>query len=118
MPIHEDMFNRSKYGPDNKYLYEVDILLYNTDVIVAIEVKSTLRKDDIDEHVDRLKLMQQYPLKGTQGTKIIGAMAAMNAQQDVINYAIKHGFYVFVPNGASIGLANEADFKPRQWEIQ
>jgi hypothetical protein len=117
IPIYEATFNSTKLDKDKTYLYEVDILLHNTDVVVAIEVKSTLRKEDVDEHVERLKLMQQFPLKGTRGTQIIGAMAAMNAQKDVVAYAIKNGFYVILPDGSSVGLVNPNDFKPRKWEI-
>ena len=118
IPIYQDGFNLQKFGQDGEYLYEVDILLFNTDFIVAIEVKSTLRMDDINEHIERMELMQQYPLKGTRGTAIIGAIAAMNASSDIVRYAIKKGLYVIVPNGASVRVANQAGFQPRHWAIE
>lgn len=117
IPIYEESFNAKKLSPEKKFLYEVDILLYNTDFVVALEVKNTLRKEDIDEHIARLALMQQYPLKGTRGTKIIGAMAGMNVSNDVVHYTIKNGMYVITPNGAAVSVANDDTFKPRYWDI-
>ncbi|MDX2196147.1 MAG: hypothetical protein NW207_06995 [Cytophagales bacterium] len=35
-------------------LYEIDLLLVNTDYAVAVESKSKLKIDDVNDHLERL----------------------------------------------------------------
>ncbi|MCS7085372.1 MAG: hypothetical protein NZ534_04750 [Bacteroidia bacterium] len=96
---------------------EVDLLLVNGDSSVAIEVKNRLRKDDIDEHLERLSLMQKYPSRAFAQTRVYGAVAAMIADKSLIDYALKKGLYVIVPSGESVDLVQSPGFVPRYWDV-
>lgn len=43
---------------DENY-YEIDLLLINSKIAVAVEVKSSLSVDDVKEHLERLEKIQK-----------------------------------------------------------
>ncbi len=96
---------------------EVDLLLVDDEVSVAVEVKNRLRKDDVDDHIKRLDVLQQHPSRATAQTKLYGAIAAMIADKSLVEYALKKGLFVIVPSGESVELAAAPDFNPRFWEV-
>ena len=46
---------------DKKY-YEIDLLLINTQLAVAVEVKSSLSVSNVKEHMERLEKIQKGAL--------------------------------------------------------
>lgn len=46
---------------DGRFLYEVDILIYNEKYVVALEVKNILKTEDVDAHIEQMKKVQSYP---------------------------------------------------------
>ncbi len=95
--------------------YEIDLLLVNTEYAVAVECKSKLKIDDINEHLLRLDKIRNNPTKGLKDVKIIGAVAGMIVPKNVLDYAIKKGLFVFVPTGETVKIANEKSFKFKTW---
>jgi hypothetical protein len=100
------------------FLYEIDILLYNTLYAIAVEVKNHLKKDDVDDHLARLDKCISSPPRGTEGKILLGAVATMIVSQEVETYAKRKGFYVIKPSGKSVKIANDAHFKHREWPTQ
>jgi hypothetical protein len=98
------------------FLYEIDILLYNTIYAIVVEVKNQLKKDDVDEHLARLDKCIMSPPRGTEGKILLGAVATMIVSQEVETYAKRKGFYVIKPSGKSVKIANDASFKPKEWQ--
>ncbi len=96
---------------------EVDLLLVNDTVSVAVEVKNRLRKDDIDEHLQRLETMKKYPSRAFADTRLYGAIAAMVAEPSLVNYALKKGLCVIVPSGESVDMRVPPDYPKRYTEI-
>ncbi len=92
---------------------EVDLLLVNDTVSVAVEVKNRLRKDDIDEHLKRIAKMQKYPSRAFAETRLYGAIAAMIAAPSLIEYALKKGLAVIVPSGESVEMRVPDDYRSR-----
>ena len=92
---------------------EVDLLLVNDTVSVAVEVKNRLRRDDIDEHWERIAKMQKYPSKAFAETLLYGAMAAMIADPSLIEYALKKGLAVIVPSGEAVEMRVPDDYPSR-----
>jgi hypothetical protein len=92
---------------------EVDLLLVNDTVSVAVEVKNRLRKDDIDEHLERIAKMQKYPSKAFAETRLYGAMAAMIADPSLVEYALKKGLAVIVPSGEAVEMRVPDDYPSR-----
>lgn len=93
---------------------EIDILVVNTTQAIAIEVKSRLGQDDVDEHLERLakfkRLIPRY-----QPFQILGAVAAMVIPNDVARYAYRQGLFVIAQSGDDLKILNDAKFRPRVW---
>ena len=93
---------------------QIDILVVNTTQAIAIEVKSKLRQDDVDEHLERLgkfkRLLPRY-----QGFNILGAVAAMVIPSDVASYAYRRGLFVIAQSGEDLAILNDEKFKPKIW---
>ena len=47
---------------DEKY-YEIDLLLINSEVAVAVEIKSSLSVEDVKEHLERLDKIRKVQPK-------------------------------------------------------
>jgi len=86
---------------DGKHEMEVDIILCNTTEAVAVEVKNTLRKDDIDRFRGQLAHFKEifHPFAPY---KVYAAIAAVNIDRGLIKYALKQGFYVIVCSGEGV----------------
>ena len=93
---------------------EIDLLVVNDLDTVAIECKSNLSIDDVNEHLERLaKIKRMIPRY--KAHRILGAVAGMVIPDNVAAYAIKKGLYVIAQNGGHLDLANPAVFVPKTW---
>jgi hypothetical protein len=98
---------------------DIDILLTNTDCAIVVEVKRILKKRDVDEHLERMELVRQYPpeyLVNPGGKKLLGAVAGGTVDRAVREYAQECGLFVLELAGESVRLARSPDgFMPREW---
>jgi hypothetical protein len=78
---------------------EVDILLENGDYVLAVEVKTTLTIEYIQDHIKRLEFLRDYADKRQDRRKYQGAVAGGVISDQVRDYALKSGFYVIEPSG-------------------
>ena len=94
---------------------EIDILGVNGMKVVAVECKSRLSKDDVDEMGDRLtKFKQAFP-KYAQYI-LYGAVAGIEINEGVDIYAYRKGLFVIRTNGESVEIANDDKFQPLAWD--
>ena len=93
---------------------EIDLLVVNSDEAIAIEVKSKLDQDDVDEHLERLAKFKQL-LPRYQPLKILGAVAAMVVPDQIANYAYRKGLFVIAQSGDDLMILNDAKFRPNTW---
>jgi hypothetical protein len=105
------------YDEKNFIKTDIDILLSDTEWVMAVEVKRALdKKDEVDEHVKRMSLIRKYPPAETKGKKLIGAMAGGVVDSDVRDYAHKAGFFVLELTGESVTLIKPPEnFKAKEW---
>jgi hypothetical protein len=107
------------YDETNRVRSDIDILLSNTDKIMAVEVKHELDKEKyVDEHLKRMELIRTYPpvLVEMENKQLFGAMAGGLVTGDVMRCAYEAGFYVLELTGESVHLVPPpAGFKPRRW---
>jgi len=100
---------RKNYGERR---WEFDILAVNGAEVVVVEVKTTLRADDIACFVQRLhefpELMTEYAER-----RIYGAVAYLRADGSVTAHAGRQGLYVIRATGSSASIVNAAGFTPR-----
>jgi hypothetical protein len=93
---------------------EIDLLVVNDKDTVAIECKSNLSIDDVNEHLERLEKIKRL-IPRYQDNRILGAVAGMVIPENVAAYAIRKGLYVIGQNGEHLELANESTFTPKTW---
>ena len=94
--------------------FEIDLLVVNNQDVVAIECKSNLSIDDVNEHLERLEKIKRF-LPDHVNKRISGALAGMVIPANVASYAIKKGLYVIGQNGEHLELRNEKSFTAKTW---
>ncbi|MDR0685821.1 MAG: hypothetical protein LBF83_11950 [Spirochaetaceae bacterium] len=100
-------------GEGNIYT-EIDGLLENGKQAVAVEVKTTLRRRDIDEHLERMEKVRKYAGEHGDNREFFGAMAAPIIGWDVKDYALSKGFFVIEPLGEDVKVTKPPS-APRSW---
>ena len=103
------------YNEKNKAISEIDILLSNTEWVMAVEVKREVKEYDIDRHLKRMQWIWDYPPAETKGKKLLGAIAGGEIAPDMADLAHQSGFFVLVLKGESTDLISPDDFKPKIW---
>ncbi len=118
IPVHAITNHFTHRDNKNEYAYQVDILIYNSKYVVAIEVKNTLKKDHVDEHLERMTKMQEFPLPDTKGKILLSAVAGMIVGEGVDKYAENKGLFVLKPSGDTVKIVNDRKtFKPKEWAV-
>jgi hypothetical protein len=95
-------------------LAEVDILLENGDIVIAVEVKAKPDVKDIDEHVKRMETLRRADCHNDR-RKYQGAVAGAIMIKEVKQYAPQAGFYVIEQSGDTVKIDIPRDFRPREW---
>ena len=107
---------RYKFYDGKRVIAEADYLLENGKYIMAVEVKTKLTEEDINDHIQRIAIIRQHKDAHGDKRKIIGAVAGGIGSDSVLAYAQKNGFYVLVQSGESVMIANLPNgFKAREW---
>ncbi len=93
---------------------EIDILAVNGEYAVLIEVKSTLKADDVRDHIKQLgKFKTFFPEYADR--KVVGAVAGIVIDGDADKFAYKRGLFVLVQSGELVEIANDEEFRPKLW---
>jgi hypothetical protein len=105
---HIDKFERYT----KKLSGEYDIVLFNGDYMIVIEVKYRLHPSDVTDFygrklVDFRVLFPEYAQK-----KVLGCVAALSISKESRDLALQNGLLVLTQNGDSIKLMNNKNFKP------
>ena len=99
-------------GRRNGEHYEFDILAINGEEVVVVEVKTTLRSEDVTHFLEKLARFTEYePV--WKGKKIFGAVAYLKADASVQAYAERQGLFVVRSTGNSASIVNDEEFVPR-----
>ncbi|MDX2190565.1 MAG: DUF3782 domain-containing protein [Bacteroidota bacterium] len=118
IPVHAITNHYVQKDLQNEFIYEVDILIYNSQFAIAIEVKNTLRAEHIDEHLKRIEKIQKHPMVGLEGKTLLGGVAGMIVGEGVDKYAEKNGLFVLKPSGDTVKIINDKKtFKPKKWRV-
>ena len=99
-------------GRRNGEHYEFDILAENGEEVVVVEVKTTLRAEDVGQFLEKLGRFTVYA-PGYRGKKIYGAVAYLKTDASVVAHAERQGLFVIRATGNSASIVNDADFRPR-----
>ena len=94
---------------------ELDLLLENGEVAVAIEIKAKAKQADVDEHLERIEILRRRADRQHDSRKFQGAIAGAIMNDAVRDYAHRKGLYVIVQTGDTVKIDIPEDFKPREW---
>ena len=84
------------------------------DIVIAVEVKTTLDESKVDRWVEKLKEFYKF-FDEYKDYRLIGVIGGMKLSKGVVRYAEGKGLYVLTPSGNAVKLANKPKFKPRIW---
>ena len=91
---------------------EADVLLINGDTVVAIEVKSKCKTEDIEDHEDRMsRFKEAFPQYADK--KVLGGVAALVFDSNCHRYAFKRGLFVLKPIEGVAQILNNEGFRPK-----
>jgi hypothetical protein len=105
------------YDDNNRLRTDIDILLSNTTLCMAVEVKRWLEtKDHVDDNIKRMQLIRQFPPAEVKGKKLLGAIVGAVVTPEAREYAEQNGFFVLELTGYDIRLLEPPkDFQPKEW---
>jgi hypothetical protein len=96
-------FNRiASYSYAAGIYAQIDGMLENGSQAIAVEVKTTLRQADIDDHLVRMEKIRKYADEHGDKRQFMGAMATFNTDENAKNYALKKGLFVIEPSGEDV----------------
>jgi hypothetical protein len=90
---------------------EIDIVAVNGSELVAVECKSRLSKDDVNDFLARL---QRFKVAFPQFRefRIYGAVAGIEIDHGIDAYAYRQGLFVIKQSGETVKIVNDAQFQP------
>lgn len=91
---------------------EVDILAIDGEYAVLIEAKSTLKTDDVREHMERLDRFKSFFPEYTE-RKVIGAVGGIVIEESADKYAYRNGLFVIGESGDAAVILNDKNFQPK-----
>ena len=115
-------FSSTKLG-----LYgEFDLTLVDSDIIILIEVKTTLETADVRKHLKKIEeyrnhiatdgFVQPHVRHLLPNTRFIGAVAGAVVTDEAKDFALENGLYVIVQSGEAVEIVQTPEgFKAKEW---
>ena len=112
IPVHK-VLQRVQAEYDGRTM-EIDILVVNEGYVVLVEVKSTLKVDDVRDHLDRLAQFREF-FPEYADRKILGAVAGIVIEEQADRFAYRQGLFVIGQTGDTVRILNDPQFQPKTW---
>jgi hypothetical protein len=96
-------------------LAEVDMLLVNGTIAMAVETKTAMTIGDVAKHENRMELLRREPNSLFANRTLYGAMAGVKMSEKTRQYAIGKGFFVIELTGNTIKIDMPEGFTPKTW---
>jgi hypothetical protein len=109
-----DKITTVRWAVDGSIYTEIDGLLENGDQAMVVEVKTTLRQEDIDDHLERMEKVRKYADDHGDKRQFLGAIAATITDENSKRYALKKGFFVIEPSGEDVKVTKPVS-GPKVW---
>lgn len=93
---------------------EIDILAINGEYAVLIEAKSTLKIEDIKEHIKRLTDFKEF-FPEYKDKKVLGVVGGIVIEENSDIFAYKQGLFVIAESGETVKILNDKNFLPKAW---
>ena len=101
--------HEGSFGEEN---YEVDIIAVNGQEVVVVEVKTTLRLENVNDFIKKLGFFKKW-FQEYADRKVYGAVAYLKANEGSSQRAMKEGLFVIRAAGSSASIVNKQNFKPK-----
>lgn len=106
--------HQRREGRRNGEHFEFDIVAVNRRDVVVVEVKTTLRSEDVTRFLSKLSKFTDFA-REYRGKRILGAVAYLKSDSAVTTYAERKGLFVIRATGSSACIVNAEDFEPRSF---
>ena len=83
----------------------------DTTQAMAVEVKTTLKRDEVDYHVERMGKIRRHADLHDDKRQYFGAMAASVVDDQTRRYALNRGFYLIEPSGEDVMIVEPGEVK-------
>jgi len=94
--------------------FEFDIIAHDGAELVVVEVKTTLKPQDVEDFVARLRQMKHW-IPRYANNRIYGAMAWLTADAGAERMVENRGLFSIRATGHSAAIQNAPTFTPRAW---
>ena len=101
--------------PQGRVLTEIDLLLENGEIIMAVEKKVKPEVKHIEQHIKRLEILREHRNKLNDKRKVQGAIAGAIFGIEEKKAVIEAGLYVIEQSGDTMKIDVPQDFVPREW---
>ncbi len=91
---------------------EYDIILYNTNKVLIIEVKYNFKEKYLSQFYKNLKNFKLL-FPEHKNCELYGAVAGLSFEKSTLEEAKKYGFYILTQDNKNLKLLNELDFEPQ-----
>ncbi|MFL6196759.1 MAG: DUF3782 domain-containing protein [Thermoanaerobaculia bacterium] len=91
---------------------EIDVLAYSKSHVFAVEVKSHLREDGVQQMLRILNEFHDF-FPGHEGKKVFGILAAVDAPKEVQKRVLKEGIYLAIVHDDNFEIRVPDGFQPR-----
>ncbi len=100
---------------ENRKIAEFDIVLSNGTEIVVVEVKTTMKKEDVDYFLEKMARIRVFFPKWAD-MKFYGALAAIKYDENTERLGYRHGLFILTNSGEGIiKIANDPKFVPDEF---
>ncbi len=106
-------YTRAESQRDGKQM-EIDVLVINDEYAIAISVKSTLKVEDVNDHLEDLSNFREF-FTHFADKKLLGAVAGIVIEESADKYAYRKGLFVIAQSGEIVKILNDEKFKPKVW---
>ena len=110
-PVHDDGI-RKRQGVTN--VAEFDLTATGEEATVVVEVKTTLRPEDVRHFVKKMERYREWFSASAPGA-LHGAVAYLTATETAPKMAARRGLLLIRVVGSSASIVNEPGFKPRHF---
>ena len=110
--------NRKFYDIKHQEIAEVDVLLENTNIVMAVEAKSKLLASHVEDHIERMDILRTYADEHGDRRVWLGAVGGAVLATDARKAALKAGFYLIEQSGDTMMISIPEGFKPKEWTFR
>ena len=103
--------NKGSYQGHN---FEFDLVARNGEEVVIVEVKTTLRPDDIKHFTGKLEQAKIW-MPGIRNNTLYGATAYLKQDAKAADMAMNKGLLVIRATGDSASIINKPGFEAKTW---